>query len=65
MLSNLIWLYAKCLILRSLFRKKSYIDQIEQITQGMLIAQKTKLINYQLMFLKKAFQPKAHNQGTL
>ena len=40
-----------------------YIDQIEQITKGMLIVQKTKLINYRLMFLNKAFQPKAHNQG--
>ena len=46
-------------------REKYYVDHIKQITRWKLITQNTKLANHQLMFLNKAFQPKAHNQGTL
>ena len=46
-------------------RRKYYVDQIEQITRWMLIAQNTKLANHQLMFLNKAFQPKSQRQGII
>ena len=61
-------IYLCLMVIRSLslrFEKKYYVDQIEQITRLMLIAQNTKLANHQLMFLNTAFQPKSQRQGII